>query len=127
MTKIGAPIQMKILICGDRNWCNEELVREQLAKLPPETIIIEGEAKGADTLARRIAEELGLEVRKYPAKWQTYGKAAGPIRNREMLKENPELVMAFHDDIQNSKGTKDMVTIAQKAGITVVIISNPIV
>jgi hypothetical protein len=79
------------------------------------------------TLARRIAEELGLEVRKYPAKWHTYGKAAGPIRNREMLKENPELVIAFHDDIKNSKGTKDMVTIAQKAGITVVIISNPIV
>jgi len=36
-----------------------------------------------------------------------------------MLKDNPDidLVVAFHDDIENSKGTKHMVNIAQKNGI----------
>ena len=44
-----------------------------------------------------------------PADWKKYGKSAGPIRNREMLKMDPDIVLIFHDDPKNSKGTKDCV------------------
>ncbi len=49
------------------------------------------------------------------AKWETYGKAAGPIRNREMLLNLPALVVAF----PGGKGTADMVRQAERAGIPV--------
>jgi hypothetical protein len=42
-----------------------------------------------------------------PADWANHGKAAGPIRNRKMLDLKPDLVLAFHADLTNSKGTKD--------------------
>lgn len=84
------------------------------------TCVIEGEANGADLLGRRAAEELGLPLIPVKAEWDKFGKSAGPIRNRKMLTleiGKPELVLAFHDDIENSKGTKDMVQLAQLKGI----------
>ncbi len=102
---------------GDRNWKDRALIKRHLSKLPSDTIIIEGAAKGADSLAKSVAEELSFEVRDYPANWATHHKAAGPIRNRQMLyAEDPDRVIAFHNDIEGSKGTKDMITISHKEG-----------
>ena len=54
----------------------------------------------------------------FAADWDKHGKAAGAIRNREMLKKGqPNLVIAFHTALQQSKGTRDMVELAKKAGI----------
>lgn len=54
------------------------------------------------------------------AAWHNYGKAAGPRRNRKMLDEyDPDLVVAFHDDLDASKGTKDMVDYATSQGVQV--------
>ena len=87
--------------------------------------VIEGEARGADYLARLAAEELGIRVLPFPAEWKKYGKRAGSIRNQRMLDEGkPNFVLAFHNDIGNSKGTRDMVKRARKAGILVEIISE---
>jgi hypothetical protein len=81
------------------------------------TVVIEGEARGADTFARLCAGVLGIEVLRFPADWEKYGRAAGPIRNSQMLKEgNPDVVVGFHHDIEKSKGTRDMLTRAKKAG-----------
>jgi hypothetical protein len=89
---------MKVLICGDRNWTDKVTIQEWLLKLKDEgyDTVIEGEARGADIIARKEAEKLGFNVLKHPADWDKHGKAAGPIRNREMLDLNPELVLAFH-------------------------------
>jgi hypothetical protein len=87
-------------------------------------VIIEGGARGADSLARSVAKELGLQYRTYPANWKEHHRAAGPIRNRKMLKdEDPDRVIAFHNDIDSSKGTKDMITISVKAGKPVLLVS----
>ena len=59
-----------------------------------------------------------------PAEWDTFGKAAGPIRNGWMLKMEPDLVLAFHNDIRQSKGTANMVSIARKKGIEVKIFED---
>lgn len=73
--------------------------------------IVQGECKGADLMAKQAAEECGLECIGYPAEWEKYGKNAGPIRNQRMIDEGrPDMGIAFHSCIQNSKGTKDMVT-----------------
>lgn len=111
----------RLLICGDRNWRNADRILGLLKVahgMNTVEVVIEGEARGADTLARRAAETLGIPVLRFPADWNTHGKAAGPIRNRQMLKEGqPTEVWAFHNSIETSKGTKDMVTAACAAKI----------
>lgn len=116
---------MRVLVCGDRNWTNYSIIRSVLESLPTSTLIIEGEAKGADSIARDIAKMLGMTVIQFPADWTKYGKAAGPIRNRQMLKEGkPDRVIAFHSNISKSKGTADMVRVARQAGIPVEIVTG---
>lgn len=116
---------MKILICGDRNWNDYNLILETLKKLEDVTVVIQGEAKGADYQGKTAAKALDIPVQSYPADWNTYGKSAGPIRNHQMLQEGkPDLILAFHDDLIHSKGTKHMVEIATKAGIEVRVIKH---
>lgn len=111
---------MRILVCGDRHWKRMDIIERELKKFPHGTIVIEGEAKGADTLGRFVAEKLGFEVIPFPAKWHIYGRGAGPIRNQVMIDDGrPELVLAFHENISESVGTKDMVNRARSNGIKV--------
>jgi len=117
----------RVLICGDRNWTGRVAIRSWLCKLQDlgYDTLIEGEARGADTLAREEAELLGLTVLKFPANWQRFHKAAGAIRNKQMLVEGkPDLVLAFHSDIEHSKGTKLMIELAKKAGIGVILVED---
>jgi hypothetical protein len=108
---------MKVLVCGDRNWSSESVILERLSKLPAGTTVIEGGARGADQMAGAIARRLGLPVVEVPANWGLHGRAAGPIRNRKMLDMSPTLVIAFHPDLAKSKGTADTVREAGRRGI----------
>ena len=117
----------RVLICGDRDWIDAGMIRRMLAFIGPKNIecVIEGESKGADRIARREAIILGIEVKRFYADWLQYGPSAGPIRNRRMLKEGcPTQVIAFHDDIENSKGTKDMLNAAHAAGIPCTLVTH---
>ena len=115
---------MRLLICGDRNWTDEDLIRRKIIEFAP-TVVIEGEARGADSIAAKVARELGIAVEGYPAKWELYGRGAGPIRNLEMLaKGKPDRVLAFHDNITESKGTKHMVALARKVGKPVTVVGH---
>lgn len=130
---------MKVIVCGSRDWVDPEPIRRELEYVFPETIpwtlpaditVIHGDAAGADRLAGRIAAELGFKVIAVPADWETYGKAAGPRRNQKMLKmllegDDERLILAFHEDLPRSKGTKDMIQRAIAAGVKVVIVSKP--
>jgi len=118
-------VLIRILICGDRNWTDKKVMLEFLWKLSRDTLIIEGEGRGADRIARDLAILLGFNILPFPADWKRYGKAAGPIRNQQMLDEGkPDLVVAFHNNLSKSKGTKDMVNRAKKAGIPVQVIRS---
>lgn len=100
------------------------MIHRWIAYLAPQ-VVIEGEAKGADTMARNAAIHLGIHVERYPADWEKFGRAAGPIRNLKMLMEGkPTHVIAFHDDIGKSKGTKDMINQARKAGLDVLLVGR---
>ena len=120
-------VATRVLICGDRNYSNREAIRAVLGHLKSLGFktIIEGGAKGADTIAREEADKLGMKVRTFKAKWDPFGHAAGPIRNREMLdKGKPNLVIGFHDNIIESKGTKNMITQAAERGIMVILMEK---
>lgn len=95
----------------------------RLAQLPRDTIIVSGAAKGADTHAEWAAEELQMDCVIFPADWDRFGRAAGPIRNRQMLDQKPDLVIAFHSDLSKSKGTADTVREAKRRGIKVEVIA----
>jgi len=114
---------MRVLICGDRNWEDHGMIYEVLTTLlrirESYTTIVHGAARGADRMAGDIADDIGLQAEPHRAKWDQYGRSAGPIRNQEMLDSGIDLVLAFHDDLEHSKGTKDMVRRAKKAGVPV--------
>ena len=111
---------MRVLVCGSRNWTDRQMIMDVLKDLPKDTVIIEGEAPGADSLAASVAEELGFEVVRFPADWARYGRSAGPVRNKQMLVEGkPDQVIAFSDDLEKSTGTLNMVTIAMRANVSV--------
>lgn len=121
---------MRVLVTGDRNWSDHFLIAMVLRgfkSLSDEAdelfCVIEGGAKGADRHAQQWAHRQDpeeVELITVEAEWGKYGNAAGPIRNMKMLDEHePEFVLAFHNDLANSKGTKHCVEQAKKRGIPV--------
>lgn len=111
---------MRVLVCGGRDFADEKLLNYTLDKIHVDrmiTKVIEGGARGADTLARLwVSRTPGIDIQTVKAQWEKFGKAAGAIRNREMLYGcNPQLVVAF----PGGRGTADMVRIARAAGVEV--------
>lgn len=119
---------MKVLICGDRHWNNYQSVLDivkRIIKKYDNVIIIEGGCSGADAMAKKAAIECNIPYKEYPAHWDKHGKAAGPIRNQKMLdEEKPDMVIAFHSEIDKSKGTKDMQKRVKKASVPFFIIKH---
>lgn len=115
---------MRVLVCGDRDWTDKSLIKRKLmalVELNGPLFVIDGACRGADSIGNEVAKEIKLKFKRFPADWTKYGPAAGPIRNGQMLKEGkPDLVLAFHDDLESSKGTKDMVRQAELAGVKVI-------
>ena len=114
---------MRVLICGSRDYTNRLLITERLCALQDEgyDTLIEGEARGADTIAKLAGEALGMTILPFPANWDKYGKRAGYLRNQQMLDEgHPDLVVAFYSRPAKSRGTQMMVDIARKACVPVV-------
>jgi hypothetical protein len=113
----------RILICGSRFFSDIDAIRSLVATFPPDTVVIHGAAPGADTYAGVCARQAGLEVEAYPADWKQYNKAAGPIRNKQMLDEGkPDIVYAFPGGpLDKTTGTKDMVRQARAAGVETVV------
>ena len=114
---------MKVLICGDRDWTDRNKIALRMKKIPRGSVVITGGARGADTIAYGEAIKLQLKNFRIKAAWKKYGKAAGPIRNRKMLSYKPDLVIAFHENMALSLGTKDCVTQAVALGIPVEVIT----
>jgi hypothetical protein len=110
----------RLLVTGDRNWDDYQAVEDYLriAMEQGVTHVIEGEARGADTMARDAGWKLGLTVLRFPAEWDVYGRAAGPVRNQQMLdQDQPDRAVAFHLNLAKSKGTLDMVQRIERAGL----------
>lgn len=115
---------MKLLVCGGRDYEDWTALSAVLSAIVPAydiKTIIHGDARGADRLAKRWAIENGLSQIAYPADWGRYGKPAGMIRNRQMLKDGkPDYGLAF----PGGAGTAGMVGLMKKAGLQVMEVLN---
>ena len=111
---------MRVLVCGGRDYKDAARVAQVLDTLHAQhgfTVVIEGGALGVDSWAALWAQGRGIAGETYPADWTAYGKAAGPIRNLQMISNGkPDLVVAF----PGGRGTADMVRRAKTAGIKVI-------
>jgi SLOG family YspA-like protein len=119
---------MRILVTGDRHYNRGDYIASMfkvltdgiqttkgLLKLNDMNTIIEGGASGADSLAGQFGTALGWEIDVYEADWNRYGRGAGPKRNKLMYEgSNPDVVLAFHRRIMDSRGTKHMVNYVLK-------------
>ena len=106
---------MRVVIAGGRDFSDYGALNRALESIefPEEIIIISGGAKGADSLGERYARDNKLKCERYPADWGTYGKAAGPIRNKRMCNVC-DVIIAFWDGI--SPGTRNMIGQGRDAG-----------
>jgi hypothetical protein len=114
---------VKVLVCGGRNYRNSGEVDRVLSDLHEDTpiaVVIEGGARGADLFAASWAQRNEIQKVTVAADWEMYGNAAGPMRNKEMLSLNPDLVVAF----PGGRGTANMVSIARLANVKVLEITQ---
>jgi hypothetical protein len=89
--------------------------------LPSDIEIISGMAKGADSAAVDWAVVNWCKVHEFPADWKKYGRAAGAIRNQQMLDEGkPDVVIAF----PGGRGTAHMVKIAKAKGVKTIVVDR---
>lgn len=117
--------EFKVIICGSREFNNYELLKKKCniylsnkIKLGKKIIIVSGCSRGADRLGERYAKEYGLEVMKFPANWDKYGKKAGYIRNQSMAEISNACIAFLKSDAENI-GTKMMVRIAREQKLLV--------
>ena len=128
---------MRVLVCGGRayaDWDRLSGALDEIHAARPISLIIHGDATGADKLAKHWAIRKGIPEQAYPAEWhkvsgvprhligysskgKPFNRAAGPQRNQQMLDEgNPDLVVAF----PGGAGTADMRGRAFTRGVAVI-------
>ena len=84
-----------VIVTGGRDYDDWAMLQEVLNIIRP-TLIIQGGARGADQMAKEYAEANNIAVRTIDADWTKHGRAAGPIRNKEMLQTYPlAVIVAF--------------------------------
>lgn len=126
-TRLNDTKPVRLLVCGPRDFADMHFIinvlnNQFIGKVQP-SVLINGNARGVDKLARVWAKGRGIRIEDYDAKWCSMGRGAGPRRNQEMLDVGrPTAAVAFRYSSRETKGTKDMIHRLQKAHIPLEII-----
>lgn len=117
-----------VIVTGSRDYKDWETVWEELDSLYQEhgsLWVVHGACPtGVDHFTEEwvrtwyFPRKVGQKT--FPADWDKHGKAAGPIRNREMAQPGADLCLAF--PLGESRGTWNCVNECKKAGIPVKVI-----
>lgn len=113
---------MKLIIAGSRNVQDKKTVIKYLFRavdINDVSLVISGGCYGVDQIGEQIADDLGIPKKVIEVKkdeWSTFGKAAGPMRNRKMA-EQADALLAIWDG--KSRGTKNMIEEALKKNLKV--------
>lgn len=100
---------MKVIVAGSRDGFVARNVFEAIEESGfIITEIVSGTARGVDKHGEYYAACRNLPIKKFPADWEQYSKAAGYIRNKQMA-EYADALVAVWDGI--SPGTKNMIDI----------------
>ena len=116
----------RVLVTGSREWDAEGALRQALSAAvaagnpDARVVIVHGDCPtGADAMAATWAKDYGFSAEPHPADWTGYGKAAGFIRNAEMVSLGADLCLAFYKQGAGNKGTNHCASRAEDAGIPV--------
>lgn len=122
----------RVLITGSRDWVDYRRIESRLKLLHeklgdrPATLVSGACPTGADRMCETVWSRLDspftptlrlLEL--HPANWNRWGKRAGYMRNKEMVRLGANLCLAFWRG--GSNGTADTIKRAQDAGIRTII------
>lgn len=108
---------MRLIIAGGRDYCLTDADMAWLDAIHEAhdiAMVLSGGADGADRGGSIWAASHGIEVRYYLPEWGQRGRAAGPIRNRQMA-ENADAVALF----PGGKGTTSMRREAERHGLII--------
>jgi hypothetical protein len=111
---------MKILVTGGRKYIDADklfYILDEIHGETPITLLINGDAKGADQMSTVWASANNVPTEVYTANWAKFGRSAGIRRNIDMIMAHPDtdLVVAF----PGGDGTSDMIHRALVAGVKV--------
>jgi hypothetical protein len=87
---VVGPCRSLVIAAGggrDLAWPHQRVAAELLAHSGGRLVhlLLHGGARGADAAIALAAHQLGWSALVMPAEWRRHGRAAGPIRNRELL------------------------------------------
>ena len=115
---------MKVIIAGPRSFHDHHFIYKKLEQVVDEhkwivDEVVSGGAIGTDEVGENWAKYKQIDIRIFPAKWNTEGRGAGHIRNKRMA-EYADALIAFWDG--ESTGTNNMINQAKKQGLKVKVI-----
>ena len=107
---------MNIGIVGGRDFSDYDLLKGKLTDFIAMNkisvnAIVSGGAKGTDTLAEKLAAEIGVQMIVFRPEYDKYGRRATLERNTLII-EHSDIVFAFWNG--TSRGTLDSITKARK-------------
>lgn len=117
-------MKLVIVVTGGRDYANRGRVEQEILSRNPALVIHGACPRGADELADIVCRERGIGCQRFPADWDAHGRAAGPIRNRQMMlyaqryvtpQESEVLVLAF----PGGRGTANAKREARAAGLPI--------
>jgi hypothetical protein len=118
----------RVLITGCRHWrCDtlaDRIVERLKARYGADLLVVHGAATGVDSAFAAACVRAGVVHEPHPADWKAHGKAAGPIRNSEMVDLGAEFAIAVHPNLHLSKGTGDCVMKCLRANVPVYLIDS---
>lgn len=109
---------MKAIVAGGRDFVatrEDEIWLRNIVDTLGVTEIVSGTARGADRFGEKIAQLEGIPIKRFPARWEQFGKGAGFKRNIEMAKYADALIV-----FPGGNGTAHMRRIAEEWGLDVI-------
>jgi predicted Rossmann-fold nucleotide-binding protein len=112
-----APSHSLVIVAGggrDLLWLPAQIAAVLLARTSGQLVhgLLHGGARGADRTIGRAAFQLGWSVEVLPADWRRHGRAAGPIRNRELL----ELAISRAEALSSAAAPVSVLVVALPGG-----------
>ena len=112
-----APSHSLVIVAGggrDLLWLPAQIAAVLLARSSGQLVhgLLHGGARGADRAIGRAAHQLGWPVEVLPADWRRHGRAAGPIRNRELL----ELAISRAEALSSAAAPVSVLVVAFPGG-----------
>lgn len=122
MTSSSEFISLGIVGCRKyMNWNNFiKIINDYVDRIGMPDQIVSGGAKGVDSMAARYATENNIPLINHPPDWDKHGRAAGPIRNSQIVKECTHILALPSKD---SIGTLDTIKKARAKNLDVTVVN----